>query len=336
MLNNFYIVESPTQLLSAIEAKSINAGNHILIVNYGQNDRLENENQIKKLVNSTSWLYVYRVRALNNKYLNLLLMFYYLCQFRLKFKRENTKVYLGEYRNLFFCLMAKALSKRKIILLDDGAVTIMLQRKFFGKGRGLKTYFKGTRSYKILLIYSRLFSFDFDDTPPDLFSVFDLDEWLYSSQSNMRVKGTPAIVDTLDEFYFFGAKYSEAGLLSLEVEIKLLKSAFDYCYKEYERKITYIAHRDDSNEKLEIIKTLGVEVKYLGEPCEDYFKKNQCAPKYIGGFYTTSLISLTALFHIDNVLSFDLSNHLTTETAKGNVEYIYDYLKSIGINVVQV
>ncbi|WP_392344244.1 polysialyltransferase family glycosyltransferase [Pseudoalteromonas prydzensis] len=336
MLNNVYIVESPTQLLSAIEAKAVNVGNHMLIVNYGPEDRLENKNQIKELASATSWQYVYRIRNLNNKYLNLLAMFYYLFKFQLKFNRNNTQVYIGEYRNLLFCLIAKVVSKSKIILLDDGAVTILLQKRYFGKGVGLRTYYQGTNSYKVLSLFSRLFSFDFDDNPPNLFSVFNLDKWLFSDQVNTRVKCESTEIETLDDFYFFGAKYSEAGLLSLEVEIKLLKSAFDYSYKKYKRKIIYIAHRDDSNEKLKIIKTLGVEVKYLGKPCEDYFKKLQSVPKYIGGFYTTSLISLPTLFKIDNVLSFDLSTHLTTEKAKGNVEYIYDYLKSIGINVVQV
>ena len=336
MLNNVYIVESPTQLMSAIEAKNTQSGKNTLIVNYGNSNRVENQKQIQQLVNSSVWDHVFRIRQSSNQYLNLFLFLFYLLKFRLKFNKSKTKVCIGEYRNYFFCLIAKVVSKEKIVLLDDGSVTIMLQKKHFSKGVGLRSYYKNTKSYILFLIYSYLFAFDFDDSPPNLFSVFNLDAWLFSQQKNIRRKSIPNEVSLLDRFYFFGAKYSEAGLLDLKVELELLKNAFDYSYKKYGKAVVYISHRDDSTEKLEVISSLGVEVKSLGQPCEEYFKIHECAPRYIGGFYSTSLISLPSMFKVDSVISFYLTKYLTTELSKKNVSYIYEYLESIGTEVVQL
>lgn len=336
MPDNVYIVESPTQLMSAIEAKNTQSGRNTLIVNYGNSNREENKKQIQQLVNSSAWNHVFRIRQSSNQYFNLFLFLFYLLKFRFKFNRNKTKVYIGEYRNSFFCLIAKVISKEKIVLLDDGSVTIMLQKKFFSKGVGLRSYYKNKKSYIIFLIYSYLFVFDFDDSPPNLFSVFNLDACFFSDQKNIRHKNIPTAVGFLDRFYFFGAKYSEAGLLDLKVELELLKSAFDYSYKKYGKAIVYIAHRDDSSEKLEVISSLGVEVKSLGQPCEEYFKIHKCVPRYIGGFYSTSIISLPTLFKVDGVISFNLTKYLATESPKKNVGYIYGYLKSIGTNIVEL
>ena len=316
MIDNVYIVESPTQLMSAIEAKNTQQGRNTLIVNYGDRSRGENKRQIQQLVNSSAWDHVFRVEPSSNQYFNPFLFLFYLLKFRLKFNKNNTKVYIGEYRNYLFCLVAKVISKEKIVLLDDGSATIMLQKKLFSKGIGLRSFYKNTKPYILFLVYSYLFSFDFDDSPPNLFSVFNLEPWLFSQQKNIRQKSIPVEVSLLDRFYFFGAKYSEAGLLDLKVELELLKNTFDYSYKKYGKAIVYISHRDDSAEKLEIISSLGVEVKSLGQPCEEYFKIHKCVPKYIGGFYSTSLISLPTLFKIDSVISFNLTKYLATELSK--------------------
>ncbi|GLS89032.1 hypothetical protein GCM10007916_00990 [Psychromonas marina] len=336
MLNNVYIVASPTQLMSAIEAKATNIGNNFLIINYGQHNRLENKQQMQKLVGSSSWDKVYRIHLLSNKYINHLLILYYALKFKFKFKNRKTKAYIGEYRSFLFCLLARVISIEKETLLDDGAVILMLQKKYFSKGVGLRTYYKNNNSYTTFLIYSYLFSFNFDDSAPDLFSSFNLNKWLSIGQINERIADVPYDVKTLDCFCFFGAKYSEAGIFSLEVELELLKFSFAFIRNKYGKPISYMAHRDDSDVKLEAIRALGVEVKRLASPCEVYFKVHQYAPKFIGGFYTTSIITLPSLFRIDGVLSFDLSEYIEDEKTRENTRHVYDYLNDNGVNVIKV
>ncbi|KAA1162033.1 hypothetical protein EU508_06380 [Pseudoalteromonas fuliginea] len=338
MKNNVYIVESPTQLMSAIEAKANNNGYSFLIVNYGGVERAENLKQIKTLVKSTCWDYIFEITQSSSTYINILLVFYFTVKFRMKLKPKLTRVYIGEYRYYFFQILAKVLSTRKPVLLDDGTVTIMLQKKYFSKGKGLKSYFRDSnkKTYYFILLYSYIFRFKLDDRPPDLYSIFNLDGWLVDKQCNDRPQSTPKEVEMLNEFYFFGAKYSEVGLFSLEVELLLLRFSFDYIKKNQNIPVNYVAHRDDSDKKISAIKNLGIEVRRLGEPCEIHFSKNSFAPKFIGGFYTTSLITLPSLFKIKEVISFNLSEYVKNKDIKDNIHSIYEYLKSHNVKVVDV
>ncbi|NYR13106.1 hypothetical protein HC000_11585 [Pseudoalteromonas sp. MIP2626] len=336
MQNNIYLVESPTQLMSAIEAKNYNKGKHFLIIKYGSSNRHEHYKQLKELVDPNHWDSVFSVFSVSNKYVNQLLVFFFVIKFKFKFKSERTKVYIGEYRNIFFCILAKALSSRKEVLLDDGCVTIMLQNKYFSKKKGMCNYYSNQKVFFVFLFFSYLFRFKIDDNPPDLFSVFNLKEWLLPCQKNERITLEPKKVEVIDEFYFFGAKYSEVGILPLNVELSILLFSFEYIEERYSQSFVYIAHRDDSQEKLSAISRMGITVKQLGAPCEAYFLALGCVPRFIGGFYTTSLISLPSMFEIEKVVSFDFSKYIDDENIKSNTNYIYDYLKDSHVDVIPV
>lgn len=330
-----FLVESPTQLVSAIEAKSNNSEENVLVVLYGTSDRVENNLQLDKLVNSTNWMKVYRFYQSSNLYFNIFLNTFYLMLLKCVFVSKVSKVYLGEYRNYFLCCIAKLISTNKEVLLEDGTITINLQKKHFTNGRGIRSFYRDKRAYKLMYLYSKLFFFEIDDVAPDLYSFFDLEQYLSEGQVNLRKNSKIEVSKQLELFYFFGSKYSEAGLFSLETELALLSFSFEYVRCNFNCRIIYVPHRDDSKAKLKYILTLGIEIKNIDGPCEPYFELNDYIPSYIGGFFTTCLYSLTRKFYIKKAVSFDVSRYIISSVDFDDAKRIYEYYSESNIHVIE-
>lgn len=338
-MNNLYFVESPLQLLSAIDVKNVLGAakdTHTLVV-VKRNDQSANDEQIEQLIDRQMWDEVIELHFFNSTGLNLIYACYLMVFFYLKFRCTDISTFIGEFRNNYFNLLSHILTPTKDILLDDGNVTVYLQQQYFRKGINFERYlYESGSPFKYLFRFAKsIFSFKSKPTP-DVYSFFDVTAFLFKEQKNLK-KGLPALTKPLtQDIYFIGAKFSENGIISLYTEIELLSTIREHL-NGLSNTIYYLPHRDDSPEKLKEIEGLGFIVKNLGKPIEVYFQEQQEIPAIIASFCSTALYTLTASYSLERAISFDLSNYITDEALNQEFSCIYEYYKTLKtIDVIEI
>jgi hypothetical protein len=324
MFDLFY-VESPLQLLSAIEAKRTFAGNSILIVNIS--NITVSDRQIMALLKDDEWFKIHILKRSKNKHWNTLLTITRTFVLFFKYRRKVRDFCYGEFRNIDMTALGLALKPEKLILLDDGTFTITAQNHYI---KNNKTPYNANTITPIL--YSKFLKIDLQKAiVPHLFSFFDFKYTLLNGQINYfqrkqskEIRLNPKIV------YYFGSKSSEAGHLTLETELMILRFVIEK-YNKYS--IQYIPHRGESASKLELIGKLGYAVEPLGRPAELFFDETDIMPHTIISCYSTTLYSCFSRFNNVNIIAIDILSHLIDGDAKINAECIYSYYKDIGMYI---
>lgn len=332
---NFYMVEAPMQLLSAIENKKDDTEN-ILIVNCGSKERISNFQQLNSLILKSTWSEIIYLKHYNNYITRAIYFLIKYVYFRVRFYKSRVKnaIFLGEFRSFYFCLMARIISVNRITLLDDGLATISLQKRFFSKGIGVKEYHKGGKER----FFYKLVSFGFNikinkNEIPNVLSNFNLDNYKYKDQVIQQSTIIKSSQKAIDVFYFFGSKYSEIGILKLEDEVKLLGIIFEE--NRFHESIYYIPHRDEGIKKLKLIESIGYKIKTLDKPAEIYFI-DQFVPKNIAGFYSAVLLTLPKRYLIENILCYDLRDYIRNSIYVNSIDSTYEEFKNIGLQVTNI
>ncbi|WP_318439209.1 polysialyltransferase family glycosyltransferase [Photobacterium leiognathi] len=328
-MNNIYLIESPIQLKSAISYSAhLKLKNNILIL-IKSNSKNENT-QIDGVLNKDKWDNIYILSKFNNRFLNIIYMFFYSIFFFLKYRNKVDRVMLGDYRNFFFILISRLLKFKEEILLDDGTIVVYLQYKYFRNSMIYEDYCSFFRRI-ILRFVSNVKSV------PNLYSIFELSCWHDVNQVNYFVNVKKKNTIKSKDIYFFGSKYSECGLITLYDEIDALSKVYKKLKLDYEiDSIIYIPHRSDSDEKIKMINSLGFTIKRLNLPAEAYFESLDSYPFVIAGFYTTVLYSLNYYFDFKSVISFDINPLINDNHDREGAKLIYDYYKNVGINVIDL
>ena len=76
-----------------------------------------------------------------------------------------------------------------------------------------------------------------------------------------------------------GTPISEAGIITLETEVSSIERArclFDNFFEKDKYRFLYVAHRRDSDEKLEKLNVLGIQTLRLLGPLELYLAESLC------------------------------------------------------------
>jgi hypothetical protein len=322
---DLYFVESPLQLLSAIEAKRIFAHKSILIVNIS--NITISDNQIMALLKDDEWFKIHILKRSKNRRWNTLLTISRTILLYFKYQSKIRNYCYGEFRNIDMTALGVALKPEKLILLDDGTFTITAQNHYI---KNNKTAFNVNTITPF--IYSNFFKIDLKVAlVPDLFSFFDFKDSLLDGQTNYFQKQQKKKIKLdLNKVYYFGSKSSEAGHLALDTELMILRFVIKR-YNQY--KIQYIPHRGESSSKLELIKQLGYTVEPLGCPAELFFDETEVMPHTIISCYSTTLYSCFSRFSNVNIISIDILTHIIDSDARINAECIYSYYKDIGMYI---
>jgi len=333
MYNIFY-VESPLQLLSAINAKIIFQGKSILIINISSEVRANNAEQINALLNEDDWLKIHRQKQYKNRYLLMFFSFFRMLVLFFKYKNKVDRFCFGEFRNIDMTILGSLINANEQILLDDGTFTITAQRHYIKKNK--LPFEIGASGIKLKLLFYRLFfGWKLDGIKsPNLCSFFDLGKYMLDDQINY-FKTIPPQKIPLDEntIYYFGSKFSEAGYLDQSCELDILKFIFkEYCGEN----IYYIPHRDESSSKLELVQKIGYKIKNLGCPAEVFFNETKVMPLSVISSYSTTLYSCFMKFSNVNVVAIDIREYIKHDAAKINADNIYPYYQDIGIKVKKI
>lgn len=341
MIDNLFVVESPLQALVALELNlKLKGQRNGIVYRVGSTDRYKNNDQIEKVINHGNWDFIKRVSF--NSHFSLVnhckiksTMNYLKC----KRLREVKQLFIGEFRSQWMHLVKAAINPSRLILMDDGAATVVVKREFIDKGVFYpstlwqsNSFFKG---FLKRIIYGRLIDSENLNLPVCLASSFFKSESLYPVDFSEVRK---AFKNESDKSYkgavlYFGSKYSEEKIISREYEINFISSVNNF-YKERSKQLIYCSHRDDSKEKIALISQgLGIEVITPDMPSEVFFINAFESVTEVSAAYSSVLNNVSVLFPNVYLRAFKLNFDKVSSKHRVNIDGIYKNYEDKGIKV---
>jgi hypothetical protein len=330
-MTDLYYVESPLQLLTALDARKTLSSSAVLIVKIAPElNRTANNDQLMALIQEEDWLKVHFARGSEIRVLDGLIMFLRILKYYWQYKNKIKRYFIGDLRSINMAVLAKSIRPEETVLLDDGAFTIIAQLHF------IKNKIIPYNSDKLICkVYEFLQSIDLSlPTTPNLYSFFNFDELLVDGQVNYHKDKTKRHIQVEpNDVYFFGSKFSEAGILTEDAELMVIEETFKLYVN---KKIYYIPHRDEEVKKLEMVKQFGGQILNLDGPAENFFDTTNVMPKIVVACYSTVLYSCFSRFSNVKTVAIDIRPLLLLESIKQNVENVYRYYEKTGIAVEYV
>ncbi|QZN91417.1 alpha-2,8-polysialyltransferase family protein [Idiomarina abyssalis] len=341
MVDNLFVVESPLQALVALELSLRFKDEKNGIVYRLAKGRERNNEQIESVISKGHWSFEKKVLFNNSSGLashrSILRELNY---FRKKFSKGIKQLFIGEFRSQWMHFMRVAVSPKKTVLMDDGATTLEIKRKFLDKGVYYPTVLWKQRNFiKSLVkqkIYHRFIKKRVLQSPLYLASAFIKAESLYPidfSYLKELLKSTKT--SSIErKVFFFGSKYSESGIISREYELSFLERVKEF-YASYECDLVYCAHRDESDEKLNVIRNeLGLQVIIPDSPAEIFLIEHSQSILEVSGAYSSVLNNAMVLLSGTQVRAFQLLPEEICVKHRADIGHLYKHFISEGLNVV--
>ncbi|BAK72691.1 hypothetical protein [Arcobacter sp. L] len=304
---NLYIVESPFQLLSAVEAsKYFNNEKSLFVIKY--NKKESNVIQLKKIKDLFKLNNVIEIKPLLSNFDSNLQLLLLLKKFD-KEKKNFNRIFIGEYRSFHMRKFFDYFSKAESYCLDDGNITYQIFQLIKEKkdeyyfNNGIKGLIKEI-VYKMQPILFGLNNLEIKRNIK-LFTCFDIPkENKHIIHDFSNIKKEYKVSNSKNIVYFYGS-YLEIIGISKEKQIEFLEQAMGV-FKKLDLEIIYLPHRLESEDKLNLIKDkLNLKIVKNEFPAEIQLLVDGFIPECIASFGSSVLISLPKIFpEIKNVYSF--------------------------------
>lgn len=304
-MNSLFLIESPLQLLNAYEAGSyFNSKNFLYIIRLS-NDKV-NDEQIIKLIDYfliKDKSFITKINSKKKNFMDLAKIF--ILKFYIYFiEKKYKKVFVGNIESGLFSLLIKDIKKKKIVLLDDGAKSIVTQKKF-----------------------SDNFNFDF-------FSFYDLSPFknqnIYKNNFE-ELRKKISFKTSKNEVLILGSKLSEISIIDEDYYIELIKKISTYFQ---DKELIYIPHREENRNKIKRIKKeiQNIKIKNIDYPVEFYGINENKKIKTVVSFYSTALYTMSKIYNCEAVafkFNYEKSEH------KKNIDEVYDFYNKY-MNVIDL
>lgn len=349
-LDNLFVVESPLQALVALElAESFRGKKNGIYYRLCGEGRERNDLQIRKVVELGEWCFKHEVRFdQSNSYSHHQSVRKFVLQESHKFSKVGG-LFFGEFRSHWMHIFRMAMPAKSYVLLDDGAASLTVKHAFIDKGNYFPAdyFYSSQKLVKKLakVIYYKYHYRDLYDEhkrcyPVEVASAFLKEESNYkvdfSSLRERFLKPSEVTAPSESKAYFFGSKYSEAGIISLGSELELIKSVVDY-HKSFGLSTIYCSHRDESPEKLDYIQGLGCEnVISPDVPAELFLLERHEEVAMISAAYSSVINNLRLVLPGKEINSFVLKEDSINEAHRVNIKRVYKYYEEIGVNMIAI
>lgn len=297
-MNSLFIITTPFQLLGAFEAiYHFNLRNNTLVII--DNNLEKNSHQITDLLNKNRDLFSNIIRhgkGNKSKFLNNIKLIY-------KLKKEYfPNIFIGDLGSIQKILISN-LNTDKIYLLDDGAKTILIHKKFYEETEIYDNSFRQIR-FKFFGLKTSSKKFI------HLFTFFNL----------KNIKNHEIIKHNFNYFKKMN-KFSEKKLQNkvyiLGQPLVENKRVLIHAYENYINKVIesypnceifYLMHRREKRENLNLYTlTKKIHICESNKPGEFFFSELDYIPKSIIGINTTLLFSLSKIFDDLSIKSYRFS-----------------------------
>jgi hypothetical protein len=262
----------------------------------------------------------------------------YILKIKERFRNEVGNLFLGEFRSQWMHSVRSVIDPESTILMDDGAVIVAVNKKYLKNGIFYpRDIFHDTRNIKSKirnLFFLGLLEDQVLSKPLLTASAFlgdDADYRIDFSGILRNKKYKPVCSDGIA--YFFGSKYSEAGILSRNYELRFILKIKEY-YESRGLEFCYCAHRDESSEKLDLLRLVyGVNVVLPDLPAELFLIENPERIAAIAAAYSSVINNLRFIFPNELITSFILDLEKVNEKNKSDIEEVYKHFEEIGVFV---
>ncbi|AAV81396.1 UDP-glucose--(glucosyl) LPS a 1,2-glucosyltransferase [Idiomarina loihiensis] len=341
MVDNLFVVESPLQALVALELSLRFKDARNGIVYRFVEGREQNNEQIENVISKGEWSFRKKVLFDSSSGLSShRSIVRELNYFNKTFPESIKQLFIGEFRAQWMHFMRVAVAPSLTVLMDDGAATLMVKREFIDKGIYYPTALWAHGSFMKRLVkrhmYSRFLRNNELQSHLYFASAFIKTEALYpidfsavkklfkSSEKGAREKAV----------FFFGSKYSEVGIVSREYELAFLERVKRF-YSLYDCDLVYCAHRDESDEKLNVLRnTLKFKVVMPETPAEIFLLENNQRILEVSGAYTSVLNNAKVLLPDVLVRAFQLAPEEISVEHRKNIELVYKHFNREDIKLV--
>ncbi len=361
MAVNLFLVESPFQALCALEFSLLHPeDNHNILCRLsGDAARSRNNKQLLDIVQHGNWNEkIDFVAPVGLKGLSSHLAVSGLMKkLKKRYEREVDCLLIGEFRARWMHQARLAIKPNETWLIDDGAasrraIEIMRDRLRFLPEEVLTC--NGLLKHFIFLCVYRsyeLYLSKLEDQPLSVFSVFlsrsEVGNYVingvpveYRRNTFREVKKYFASKQSKDcegfipEVYYYGSKYSEAGIISSDYELRFLQQVKRY-YEARGLTVRYFPHRDESVKKLKNVERLFPgKVMHDVPPAEIYLLTASNKPKGIAAAYSSLLTSLSVIFPELPKTSFMLAESEVAGEYRQPVMDCYKFLKESNLEVI--
>jgi len=343
VVDNLFIVESPLQALIAVELSLQFSGqNNGIIYRLMGKGRERNDDQICKVIERGNWGFS-RLLPFNTSgglayHLSVRKV---VLSLHKEFAGSVRNVFFGEFRSQWMHFVRLALSPEKCVLMDDGAATLTVKKQYIDKRIFYpeELWVSGSLPKGLIknAIYQGLFDKNQLGNPISFASAFLKNESEYKVDfSSLRKKvaiSSPSNRKGQSEVYYFGSKYSEAEILTRNYELKFISRVVEY-YSRRGLSLVYCAHRDESGEKLDLIRSFeNVRVVLPELPAELFVIEHHANVAEIAAAYSSVINNLRLIFPDKPITSFRLNSDAINPDNRSSIENIYRYFEAEGIFV---
>lgn len=254
-----------------------------------------------------------------------------------KYKQYDLCLFIGEFRSSWMQLSATLTNPNNKYLLDDGDITISVQKKYLTNNKNHPFVFDGTiKSFAKSILYLPVLLQKKSKEKLRLFTAFNLtpigNQVIEKNNYSFTINKYSSNKIKTNLVYYFGSKYSEAKLIGQEIEIDFLRKVFS-CYVL--ENVRYIPHRDDSVEKLNAIRKLGATILEIDLPAEIYLLRSEIEPLVICGACTTVLSNAKKITPEIKIQSFLLPlHHIKDVNLREDIERSYENLAELKVDVI--
>lgn len=275
MKTDLILVESPLQLLNAYEAiHFFNLDDYRILLRFSNVKK--NDCQISKLLKTLDFnvdcletVVINESSKTSSDFLKLILYRY---KFIFSSERIN-RLFIGNFKSRFFSVIRSQFKEKQVILLDDGSITLEIQKSFS------------------------------NDSSFDLFTMYSMEPYrnqnIYlNTFTEIKKRSEQSLQFSKSNVLFLGSGLSEIDILSELEYIRLITKILLY-YKEQGRSVLYVPHRCETGEKVNSISRLSnVEILHIDYPIELYGIFEKKIPATVASFYSTALITMKNIYNL--------------------------------------
>jgi hypothetical protein len=308
MNNSLFYIEAPFQLLSAYEAiGDYNLKQYKIIVRLSGVKNNDNQilNLVKILFEDDSRIEYIFIKITNRRIIDYLkIVFLIIKSYTIQYKYQY--IFIGNLESKILAKIVRIINKEKVILLDDGIKSITFQNNFSNK------------------YYYNLY------TMLDKLKTIEKQKIVYNKFSRLQlmIKG----IEKREDILFIGSKLSEAGIVTEEYYINMIKKI---SLKYSKKNILYITHRGEMIDKLnKLSQCNNIKIIQLDYPIEFFPIYYNYLPSMVISFYSAALISLYKIYPTIKIESYLLKNidKFFVEDIYNSYKYIEQYIEVIKID----
>ncbi|CAH0527232.1 hypothetical protein [Vibrio hippocampi] len=312
---NVFNVESPLQLKMAQKAiEDLKLINNALVIN--MSNSTNNTNQMVRVLDKALFSKIIYINE--SKSGKKVKTFGKVVSPLLSLLKHRVNYYFyGEYRNKHMRRLGFLLMPKKVLLLDDGAYTITAQRSINKtKPALLPNVDKVIR--------------------PNLYSVFKFTQYPEGRKNYFDHHAlVPKKVEIGSSVFVMGSKFSEAHIVSPDQELKFLSYVYNL-YKQSKDQVYYFPHREESQDKLEKIASIGYTVKTMTLPFELYLQQSRDYPSVIASFASTVAYNIFIEYENIELVNFDITDFYIDPKRVVSANNINAYYSEIGIETIKI